>query len=71
MVYLDNILHTYTFQHYPATSMQNDDEALPSIIAVDRGLLVKMLITLEPHNILTKLCISLQEMTNLLSTQTH
>ena len=31
--------------------MQNGDEALSSIILVGQGLLVKMLITLEPHNI--------------------
>ena len=31
--------------------MQNGDEALPSIILAGRVLLVKMLITLEPHDI--------------------
>ena len=31
--------------------MQNGDDALPSIILAGQGLLVKMLITLEPHNI--------------------
>ena len=31
--------------------MQNDDEGLPSIILVGQYLLVKMLITLEPHGI--------------------
>ena len=31
--------------------MQNGDEALPSIILASRGLLVKMLIILEPHHI--------------------
>ena len=30
--------------------MQNGVDALPSIILVGRGLLVKMLITLEPHH---------------------
>ena len=31
--------------------MQNGDEALPSIILASLGLLVKMLITVEPHHI--------------------
>ena len=31
--------------------MQNGDEALPSIISVGRVILVKMLITFEPHHI--------------------
>ena len=31
--------------------MQNGDEASPSIIFAGRALLVKMLITLEPHDI--------------------
>ena len=31
--------------------MQNGDEASPSIILAGRALLVKMLITLEPHGI--------------------
>ena len=31
--------------------MQKDDEASPSIILAGRALLVKMLITLEPHGI--------------------
>ena len=31
--------------------MQNDDEALPSIILAGRGLLVKMLKTLKPDHI--------------------
>ena len=31
--------------------MQNGDEASPSIILVGRALLVKILITLEPHGI--------------------
>ena len=47
MVYLYEILHTYTFKHCPATGMLNDDEAPPIIISAVRGLLVKMLITLE------------------------
>ena len=29
--------------------MQNDDEALPSIIPACRGHLIKMLVTLEPY----------------------
>ena len=51
MVYLDQTLHNYVFYHCPATGMQNGDKALPSTIPVRRGLLVKMLITLEPHRI--------------------
>ena len=31
--------------------MQNGNEALPSIVLASRGLLVKMLITLELHHI--------------------
>ena len=31
--------------------MQNGDKALSSIILAGRGILVKMLITLEPHHI--------------------
>ena len=27
MVCLDEIMHAYCFQHYPATGMQNGDEA--------------------------------------------
>ena len=34
---------------YP--SMQNSGEGLPSIILAGQGILVKMLITLEPHGI--------------------
>ena len=51
MVYLDQSLHTYTFKHYLDTGMQNDNEASLSISPVDRGHLVTMLITLEPHGI--------------------
>ena len=51
MVYLDQMLHTYLFEHCPATGMQNGEESLPSIILGGRGILVKMLITLEPHHI--------------------
>ena len=40
MVNLDHILHTYLFQHCPATGMQNDDEAPLSIISAGGGLLV-------------------------------
>ena len=43
-------LHAYLFYHSPSTGMQNGDEALLSIILSGRGLTVKMLITLEPHN---------------------
>ena len=34
-----------------ATGMQNGDEASPSIILARRALLVKMLITVDPHGI--------------------
>ena len=32
-----------------ATGMQNGDKARPSIISAGHGILVKMIITLEPH----------------------
>ena len=32
MVYFDKILYDYVFLHFPATGMQNDDEASPSNI---------------------------------------
>ena len=51
MVYLGQILHTYTFEHCPATGMQNGDEALPSIIPAGGGHTVKVLTTLELHDI--------------------
>ena len=35
----------------PATRMQYGDKGFPSIILVGRGLLVKMLITLEPRGL--------------------
>ena len=35
--------------------MQNGDEALPSIILAGRALLVKMLITVEPHGIFAQI----------------
>ena len=48
---LDKPLHTCALLHYSDTGMHNGDEASPSIILAGRGLLVKMLITLEPHGI--------------------
>ena len=51
MVYLVQILYTYVFYHYPATGMRKGDEASLRIILAGRALLVKMLITLEPHGI--------------------
>ena len=51
MVYLYQTLQTYLIYRCPATGMQNDDKASPSIISAGQGLLVKMLITLEPHGI--------------------
>ena len=49
MVYLVQIMDTYVFKHCPATGMKIGDEASPSIILAARALLVKMLITVEPH----------------------
>ena len=51
MAYLVQILYTYVFKHCPATGMGKGDEDSPSFILVGRALLVKMLITLEPHGI--------------------
>ena len=48
MAYLVQILYTYVFEHCPATGMNKDDKASPSIILAGRAILVKMLITLEP-----------------------
>ena len=44
MVYFDQILHTY---YCLEAGMQNGDDALSSIILAGRGILVKMLITLN------------------------
>ena len=55
MVYFDQILHTYTFQHCLDTGMQNGDEVLLNISPAGHGQLVKMLITVEPiGNFLSK-----------------
>ena len=35
----------------PAIGMQKDDEGLPSNILAGQGILVKVLITLDPHGI--------------------
>ena len=51
MVYLVKILYTYVFYHFHATGMQNGHEASTSTILAGQALLVKMLITLEPHGI--------------------
>ena len=51
MGYLDQILHTLLFLYCPDTLKQNGGEALPSIILAGQGLLVNMLINLEPHGI--------------------
>ena len=51
MVYLVQILYTYVISHCPATGMKKGDKASPSIILAGQALLVKMLITLEPHGI--------------------
>ena len=51
MLYCDQILHTYIFYHCLDTGLQNGDEASLSISPAGRGQLVKMLITLEPHDI--------------------
>ena len=47
MVYVDQILHIYLLKHCQSTDMQNGDAALQSIILAGRGILVKILITLE------------------------
>ena len=55
------ILHTYLFKHFPANGMKNSDEALLRIWMAGQGLLVKMLMTFEPHGtfcILTHLTLS-------------
>ena len=51
MVYLVQMLYTSVFEHCQATGLKKCDEASPSIILAGRALLVKMLITLEPHGI--------------------
>ena len=51
MVYFDHILLTYTFYHCLENGMKNGDEASPSISPAGQGLVIKMLITLEPHGI--------------------
>ena len=51
MVVLDQILHSYLLSHFSDTGMHNGVEDSTSIILVGRGLLVKMLITLEPRGI--------------------
>ena len=43
MGYLDQILHTYLFEYFPATGMQNGGESLPSIILASRVILVNTL----------------------------
>ena len=47
----DSNFYTDIFKHFPSTGMQNSDEASPSIVLAGRPLLVKMLVTLEPHGI--------------------
>ena len=39
----------YLFQYCPVTGIQNGDKGMPSCILVGQGILMKMLITLEPH----------------------
>ena len=46
MVYFDQNLHTYTFEHCLLTGMQNGDVAKLSISQAGDG---QMLITLERH----------------------
>ena len=57
MVYFVQNLYSYVFQHCPAAGMQNGDEASPTNIFAGRALLVKMLITLEPHGIFCSNCV--------------
>ena len=47
--------------------MRNDDEGLPSIILAGRGLLVKMLTSLEPHVYFNQICIRIHF--NIIETQ--
>ena len=51
MVYLDQNVHTLLFKQCAAFGIQNGYDALLSMIFAGRGLLVKMLITLEPHHV--------------------
>ena len=51
MGYLDQILHTLLFQHVSTTGLQNGDKGLQGSISANQGLLLKGLITLEPHGI--------------------
>ena len=53
VIYLDQILHTYCFWHYPATGMQNGGKALSSIIfyGLSMAFSENDHITLEPHGI--------------------
>ena len=51
MGYLDQILHTHIFKHVSTTGLQNGDNGLQGIISANQGLLLKVLITLEPHGI--------------------
>ena len=53
-MHFNHILHSCLFQHGPVTGLQNG--ALLSIILAGRGLLVKIIITLESY-ILIKFCI--------------
>ena len=50
-MHLVQILYTYVFQYCPATDVENDNEASPSIILADRAHVVKIFITLGPHGI--------------------
>ena len=49
MIYFDQIMLPYYVQYCQGTSMQNGDEASPSIGQFVRGQLVNIFITLEPH----------------------
>ena len=51
MGYLDQNLHNYLLKQCPANALHNGDEGLPRISFAGRGLLVKMLIIVEPHGI--------------------
>ena len=48
-IFGSNFCILIVFELCPATGMQNDDEASPSIILAGRAYLVKMHITLELH----------------------
>ena len=49
-IYGSNFAYLFIFTLFKVTGMRNGDEALPSNDLAGRGLLVKILITLEPFS---------------------